>query len=341
MKAAIFNPYWDSLGGGERYTLTFARALADLGYKVNIQWDTSGISDELKGRFAINLDDLGFVSDVKKGESYDLCFWVSDGSIPLLKSRKNILHFQIPFRGVNGKSLINKMKLFRIDHIICNSEFTKNYIDKEFGVDSIVIYPPVDTASFRSKKKENIILYVGRFSQLTQSKNQHILINSFKRLYDSDGKDWRLILAGGTGVGTGDYVKELKLSAKTYPIKIIENPKLKDLKELYGSAKIFWSASGFGTDKDKDPHKSEHFGITVVEAMSAKCVPIIYNGGGHKEIIKNAKNGYLWNTEKDLLLLTKDLINDGILMRKLAKQSHLDSQKYSKDNFIKSVQSLL
>src|SRR4030066_114457 len=125
MKAAIYNPYLDSLGGGERYTLTFAKVLAD-----------------------------------------------------------------------NGKSLFNKMKLFRVNSIICNSYFTKDFIDKEYGVDSIVIYPPVDTDKIKPARKENIILYVGRFSQLEQTNNQHILVDRFKKFFNKGYKDWKLVLAG-------------------------------------------------------------------------------------------------------------------------------------------------
>ncbi|KKT32188.1 MAG: hypothetical protein UW20_C0022G0001, partial [Candidatus Woesebacteria bacterium GW2011_GWB1_44_11] len=137
MRAAIYNPYLDTLGGGERYTAAFAEVLAKNGYIVDMQWKDTGIKGALEKRFGIALDGVNIVNDVKRGDGYDLCFWVSDGSIPILHARKNILHFQVPFHGVNGKSLINKMKFFRINKVICNSNFTKNIIDKEFGIKSV------------------------------------------------------------------------------------------------------------------------------------------------------------------------------------------------------------
>src|SRR3990167_4550510 len=172
MRAAIHNPYLDTLGGGERYTLSFARVLLSLGYEVFLEWNDPSIIKKLETRFGMDLTALRTVGDIRRGDDYDLCFWVSDGSIPALRSRKNILHFQIPFHHTGGNNLLNKMKFFRVDKIICNSIFTKKFIDREYGVDSLVIYPPVPASEIRPKRKEDLILFVGRFSGLKQSKGQ-------------------------------------------------------------------------------------------------------------------------------------------------------------------------
>lgn len=310
MKAAIFNPYLDTLGGGERYTLSFAKTLAKNGYDVDLEWKDFGIKTKLENRFGMKLTDINIVSDVKKGDGYDLCFWVSDGSIPLMHARVNILHFQVPFHGVNGKSLMNKMKLFRINKIVCNSTFTKNVIDKEFGVESVVIYPPVDTDSFKSKRKENIILYVGRFSKILQSKGQETLISAFKKFNDNGLKDWKLVLAGGTEVGAEGMLESLRIMSEGYPIEFVESPDFATLKDIYGKARIFWSASGFGANENENPEKMEHFGITVVEAMAGGTVPVIFNGGGHKEIVKDGQSGFLWSSIDGLVDKTVKLIKN-------------------------------
>jgi len=151
MKAAIVNPYLDTLGGGERYTLSFAKVLLKLGYEVDIEWkmdlktgeggDVSTFPKKIqyplslelfKKRFGIDLKGARFVESVKRGDGYDVCFWVSDGSVPTLLARRNFLHFQIPFTNVGGNTLINKIKFFRINKVICNSEFTKSFIDREY-----------------------------------------------------------------------------------------------------------------------------------------------------------------------------------------------------------------
>jgi len=340
MKVAIYNPYLDTLGGGERYTMAFAKVVTDAGYKVDVQWKSSTIRKKLEKRFGFNLNKINIVRNIERGDGYDICFWLSDGSIPQLKARKNFLHFQFPFSGVNGKSLLNRMKLYRINEVICNSHFTKRFIDNEYGVNSRVIYPPIDVSNIKPRKKENVILSVGRFSQLTQAKRQDVLISSFERLYVRGGKKWRLILAGGIEVGADKYLKKLKNMIIDYPIEIIESPDYKKLLSLYGKAKIFWSASGYGIDEEKEPLKVEHFGIAVVEAMAAGSVPVVFDAGGHKEVIRDDKNGYLWK-KGQLAKLTEVLIRNKEKLRLLADRAHEDSKKYSYEQFKKSVEDIL
>lgn len=114
MKAAIYNPYWDTLGGGERYTASVASVFLKNGYSVDIEWRDKNLIKQISKRFELDISKVKIVKDINRGDSYDACFWVSDGSVPTLKSRNNFLHFQVPFKNTGGKSLINKMKLFRI-----------------------------------------------------------------------------------------------------------------------------------------------------------------------------------------------------------------------------------
>jgi glycosyltransferase involved in cell wall biosynthesis len=285
----------------------------------------------------MNLKNINVVESVNRGDGYDVCFWVSDGSVPTLKSRRNILHFQVPFHNVNGKSLMNKMKFFRINNIICNSLFTKKIIDSEYGVNSTVVYPPVDTSSIKPKRKENIILFVGRFSALLQSKNQDVLVDSFKKMVDEGLNGWKLIIAGGVEVGAEKYLENIVEMAKGYPIEIVQSPSFSVLKELYGKAKIFWSASGMNVDENKNPEKVEHFGMTVVEAMAGGAVPLIFNAGGHKEIITDKESGFLWNNQSELIKISKLLITNSVLLRKYAKLAVSDSSKFSYEKFASAI----
>ena len=337
MKAAIVNPYLDTLGGGERYTMSFAKVLAEKGYRIDVQWRDASIKERIEERFGMDLEGFRFVKDVSRGDGYDALFWVSDGSIPTLKARKNFLHFQVPFQGVSGKSLINRMKFFRINRVICNSYFTKSFIDKEYGVDSKVIYPPVDVHEIKPKRKRNVILFVGRFSQLKQAKNQDILVKAFKKL---DYKKWKLVLAGGTEVGVGDYLDKLKKLAKGENIEIIESPSFDQIKKLYGQAKIFWSAVGYGIDEKKEPERVEHFGITLVEAMAAGCVPIVFSAGGYREIVSDKENGFLWKNIRSLRSRTEKLVADRELLVNISEKAERDAKVYEYERFKAEVSAL-
>jgi glycosyltransferase involved in cell wall biosynthesis len=340
MKAAIFNPYLDTLGGGERYTMAVATILQKAGYKVYVEWSDPKIKPKLEDRFGIYLEDINFVGDINRGDGYDVCFWVSDGSIPALRSRKNFLHFQVPFTKVGGRTLLNKIKLSRVRRVICNSEFTEKIIDQEFGVNSVVLYPPVAIEKFKSRKKENVILNVARFSTLLQAKRQDVLVEAF-RVFSRENKGWVLVLAGGVEVGAEEYFNKLNEMSKGLPVKIIKSPKFEVLQELYGHAKIFWSASGFGVNEEMEPKKVEHFGITLVEAMAAGVVPVAYEAGGHKEIINNGENGYLWRIKEELVRKTNDLVDDEKVFKQFSEKAITSAQKFSYERFEKEFLELI
>lgn len=356
MKAGIFDPYLDTIGGGERYCLTLVEWLASKGWQVEVFWEDESLKEKLCEKLNLDLKRVKFTPDkifkhknlLKKWQesrNYDLLFFISDGSIPLMFGKKNILHFQVPFKNVNGENLWNKIKIKRIYHLVCNSFFTKRSIDKEFGIDSLVIYPPVAVETFKPLKKENIILSVGRFSQLMQAKRQDVLIHEFKRMMETDEsgylKGWKLILAGGTEVGGNSFVKKIRKLTEGYPIEILVNSSFKDLQSLYGKAKIFWSAAGFGFDEEKNPEKTEHFGITAVEAMAAGCVPVVIKKGGQKEIVEDKVSGFFWKTEENLAKLTLQLIKEEKLREKMALQSIKQSKKFSKERFCQEFEKLI
>jgi glycosyltransferase involved in cell wall biosynthesis len=150
-----------------------------------------------------------------------------------------------------------------------------------------------------------------------------------------------MILAGGSEVGAKRYVEKLRKMIGRYPVEIIESPSFKEITSLYGKAKIFWSASGYGIKEKEDPKKVEHFGISVVEAMAAKAVPVVYSAGGHKEIVTDRKNGILWSSTRQLVVRTIKLADDKKMLKALSLKAHTDSRKYSYGRFEKKIVEIL
>jgi len=352
MKAGIFSPYLDTLGGGERYAMTVAEGLAKSGWAVEVFWDDEALRPKLAQRFGLSLEKIEFAPNIFKHannlfrrwfqtHAYDALFYVSDGSIPFLFGRKNILHFQVPFQKVNGKNFLNRLKLKKIDKIVCNSQFTKRFIDQEFDVKSIVVYPPVDTVNFYPSQKEKVILGVSRFSKSLHAKKQEVLIDVFKKLSTAGLKEWRLILAGGLKKEDQNYFNKLIKKARGLPVEFLTNATISQLKKLYGQASIFWHAAGFGEDENLHPERMEHFGIVVVEAMAAGCVPIAIGKGGIPEIIKHKTNGFLWQTKEELESVTLQLIKSPKILKKISIRAIKDSRKFSKEVFCQKIYEII
>ncbi len=351
MKVGIFDPYLDTLGGGEKYILDIANCLAQYN-EVLIFWNDPQIKKAWEKRFNISSDNINIVKNIFSNKNnlfkrflltkdYDLIIYVTDGSIPLLFGKKNILIFQFPIPGINGKNLINKLKLKKIDSVICYSNFVKSFIDKQYGFKSKVVSPYVDSPITKDIRKENIILTVGRFTKGINTKKQEILIDEFKKLCDKGITNWRFIIIGSYLPGDEDFVEKLKNKTKEYPIELLTNISYDELSRYYQKAKIYWHASGFGEDLDKYPEKAEHFGISTVEAMRGGCVPVVINAGGQKEIVKDGQDGYLWDSLEDLVGETKSLVKDQDLWEKMSKAAIKKSKMFNKDIFCNKLREII
>lgn len=353
MRIGIFDPYLDTLGGGEKYMLTVASCLSKE-HDVYLFWNEHLILRNAVDRFALDLSrvrlvrnifskEISFFRRVLETRKYDLIIYLSDGSIPFTLTKKDFIHFQFPVEWVDGRSFKTRLKLLKITKIICNSYFTKSFIDKKFGIKSIVLYPPAQIITGKTKK-ENIILHVGRFGISIEGSNfkkQDIIIEAFRKMVDNGLMNWRFILVISSQTKDKERLEELEEKAKGLPIEFVKNPKNQILLELYRKAKIYWHASGFGEDLEKHPEYAEHFGISTVEAMGAGAVPVVINAGGQPEIIEDGKNGFLWNTLEELMGKTRLLINDEKLWGKMSKDAKERAQTFSGDRFCRELKELI
>lgn len=343
-KALIVSPYLDHLGGGERYILTCGRALESLGYSISIGWDNLESIKNIANFLSIDLKNPLLDTKIKSlyhsdspfamflaTRKYDVVVYLSDGSIPFLGGKINLLHMQVPFHNVGGKNLKNKIKLKTIKQVIVNSKFTKNIIDHEYGIDSYVLYPPVPKNT-KTLQKEKIILSVGRFESSLNIKKQNILIEVFKKL-SKNLPDWKLVLVGGSTEDS--WIKKLRSMASDYNIELLPNASYEELMNLYSRARIYWHAAGYGVDQTKNPELVEHFGISTVEAISSRAIPLVYKAGGQTEIVNNQE--LLWESEEELIIKTKNLTTKDFTNFEV----DLDISEFGESAFINSLSKLL
>lgn len=329
MNIGFSSPYFDSLAGGERYALTLASHWSKK-HTVSLFWDEPDVLRKAESRFNIDLSAVRPVENVFKtrnlfkkmmvSRSYDLIFFLTDGSIPTTFCRHNILHFQVPFQHIP----VHSIKLSRFEAIVCNSDFTKRNITARLGKRAIVIYPPVSPIKPARMVKKRMILSVGRFHPL---KKHDVLIEAFGK---AKFAGYELVLTGGLLPADANYLKQLERMASGLAVRLLPNISFDTLSLLYNQSLIYWHAAGFG---EINPENMEHFGISTVEAMSAGSTPIVFDGGGLPEIVRSGKDGYLWKNSSDLLKQTANVIASKKLQESLSKNAVARSKKFSVQQF--------
>jgi len=352
MKIGLYDPYLDDIGGGERYMMTIASCLSK-NHEVDVFWDDRTNVSEIQKRFSIDLSkvtlkpnifrqDFSKVKKLKVSKNYDLIILLSDGSIPFLLSKKTFLHMQQPIS--HSLSFKDRLKLKKIDKIFCNSSYTKDFIEKNYGVTCSLLYPPVSI--FRTKiNKENMILHVGRFRVVNVKSNdykkQQFMIDTFKKMVDEGLLGWKFLLGISVGDVRDQKFQKMKNSIKGYPIEFLVNQTKDKLWGQASRAKIYWHATGYGEDLKKNPQLAEHFGISTVEAMGVGAVPVVINAGGQKEIVEDGVNGFLWESSEEFKEKTIKLIKSDKLLKKMSEEAYARSKYFSEESFCKRVYDLI
>jgi len=363
LSICFISPYLPkSFGGGEKYLLDCARLLArhhqvDVALPKLSHPRTLAQLEDIKKQYGeflnkkltnINFIDSPFFANsyfwqrLSFTKQFDVLYYQTDGSLFFSLAKKNILHIQIPF-AINKNTFWDKIKLKNWQVINTNSHFTKKVIEKWWRVKVDFVHQPmIDFPVKKDFVKEKIILNVGRFFTHLHAKRQDILITTFidmLKKFPRETAGWKLVLIGK--VEDEVYLDKLVSMAKNYPIYFYHHLTKLEVNEYYQKASIYWHASGFEINELQSPEKVEHFGIAVVEAMSAGCVPIVYSAGGHKEIIDEAENGFLWKKKRELIKKTKKLLDNQSVLRKISSSAKKDALVYEYERFEAEVSELL
>jgi len=200
----------------------------------------------------------------------------------------------------------------------------------------------VDVEKFKPGKKKKIILAVGRFEDTMQAKKQDVLIEAFKKMNDAGLRGWKLRLAGGSFVAEGKnkLILELKRKSRGYPVEFLVNVPFAKLKKSYEEASLFWHAAGYRVDDSREPWKTEHFGMTTVEAMAAGCVPLVMDKGGLREIVRRGV-GERWGTVGELTRKSLSLIKNPKKMQLYSRQAQKSSRRFSKEKFCQRLKEII
>jgi GT2 family glycosyltransferase/glycosyltransferase involved in cell wall biosynthesis len=355
-KVAIYTPYNITPGGGERFFLTIAEALRDLAevYLVTPK-PFSKLRILTMGRdFGLKLDHIHLCSlEVALRDcAFDLAFTIGNEIFPSVSqmATRNIYICQFPFP-IEDIEFARSARANWTDQdvILVYSEFVYSHVERQIRSLDLqsrpleILPPPVPLLPFSPVKNKTQILHVGRFFTGGHCKRQDVLIDAVERLV-AEGFAVDLHLVGSIHPEPQHraYFGGLVTKAKGLPVHFHPNCSSEELQELYRTSQFYWHATGFGQDADAAPHLAEHFGISVIEAMSAGCIPMVFASGGPKDVVEHEITGFHYRTIDDLCQSTRALLQerDTGALERLSRAAAEAAQSYDQAHFHTRVHDL-
>lgn len=370
----LFDHTGHIIGGGQKYGFTVANALQDMfditlilnreiTHKNILDWyhlDLSACKIKIVEIPFYNQFDsphldparvsrrIGNPFHIISRESGNYDFFINNSMNEMVYPLSNVSSLICHFPERRPKSYFYADKY---THVIYNSKYTAHWIERKWKFKPHQhIYPPVDMAPSEGEElppKENIILSVARF-EAGGSKKQLEMVKTFlkiNRRFPELAKDWQLVLAGGSP-DENDYLKTIRETIARYgtenknadiknaDIKIEINISGDRLKSYYRRASVFWHLCGLDQE---DPALVEHFGMTIGEAMQNRIAPIVFDGGGQREIVEHGENGFRVDSTASLMRYTLQIMKDRELRRQMGQKAFEKSDEFSRQTFEKKV----
>jgi glycosyltransferase involved in cell wall biosynthesis len=159
----------------------------------------------------------------------------------------------------------NNLDFIKRSTIVTNSHYTSNLVRKAWGVESTVIEPPCPQYTFPilKEKKQEVVCALGRF---TPEKDYEVILNVARKLSDR-----KFELVGSITSDKTEYLNGLIRSAPEN-VRFHINASIDEKLEVLSRAKVLLHS-----------FVGEHFGIALVEAMSAGILPVTHDSGAAKE----------------------------------------------------------
>ncbi len=240
-----------------------------------------------------------------------------------LFNKKIISHFHTPGNAVDVPVDLWKVKyMFKnSNRVFVLSNSWKKMLKKKFNMHNIdVVENPSPKMLFRPKKNKSI-LFLGALNKRKGYKN---LLVSYANIKD-DFRDWKIELCGN---GNFKEIENL-----VFDLDIQDNVIIRGWvsgKEKYD---ILEKASIFCL-----PSYSEGLPVSVLEALSFKCVILTTPVGGITDYFKSGKDCVLVNPDKvdELTQALKKLMSDKIFRDRLVENSVKIYENYFKAELIDS-----
>jgi glycosyltransferase involved in cell wall biosynthesis len=303
MKIGFFSPTINSIGGGEWVTVNMIKSLEKRGYEIVVYSDNKIDLTRISRVFGCKLhfdEEINFGPSIFNPYEFESvypnalksflfnfkCDLLIDTFSNALLPWADAVYFQgkpqVAFlpKGLKGLffspyKILLTSKNSRDEGKIAMacSKFSARRIEKATGLQVNVLYPPVSnffrTKDVTSKFRKNVAVTVSRFSK---EKNLEFVPQIAKLIRG----DLLFIIAGRCDSkdvldSILEPVRKLKISDR---VKVIPNIARNRLRDILCTSKVYLHT-----------RQNEPFGVSIIEAMSSGCIPVVPDSGGPREFV--------------------------------------------------------
>jgi len=211
----------------------------------------------------------------------------------------------------------------RVGILLSVSDFTRGFVAKKWKRDSKTVYPPCPVEAFSELSKvqlrENLVVTIGR---IVPEKRFHLFVELARLVPET-----RFVAIGSLSDETSAYYERLKRTAPEN-VSFVLSP-LRKVKNILGRAMAYVHCA-----------ENEHFGITIVEAMAAGCVPIVHDSGGPREIV-TSDVGFRWSNLSVAARQIGMLAENDSLRREFSVASSVRATQFRPDVFESEITTAL
>lgn len=241
-------------------------------------------------------------------------------SPPILSMRDNLyLPYYSLVRKANKKTQSNQKLVF------VNSKYIAKVLMNRLGIKAHVLFPPVPTIpnsleSMMCSHRTNTVVTISRISA---EKNLEII----PKIAKLTEKNICFVIIGGCK--SRETLRSILRLAKNLGVSnrvnILTDLTRNELKNILLTSKVYLHTM-----------KKEHFGISIIEGMSAGCIPIVHDGGGPREFVP--KNLRYKNVEEAKVKIETAMSTWSVEYAE--KMSH-KARAYDEENFSKKFIKML
>jgi glycosyltransferase involved in cell wall biosynthesis len=200
------------------------------------------------------------------------------------------------------------------DRIITVSHFTANQVEQLLGVERSrirVVNHGIQPLPLYARVPEKTILHVGA---IQQRKNISQLVRAFAAV----PADWRLVLAGSTGYGAEEILREIDRSPARDRISVTGYVSNDELARYYSRASVF-----------AFPSLDEGFGMPVLEAMRAGVAVVASDRSAVPEVCGDAALIFDALNDDALAGALGQICQDDALRNRLEKLGGIRASEFS------------